>query len=163
MAAKLTPAQREEAVLKAWQMCLRGATTTKIGRSSESAPRVSAGFSRRHEIAPRSRMRLKWRDTSAEFIGEQEPSSRRPGDVSIRPATTDERGQHSEQHHLCIQEYRHGTRCVCRAKGYHDGGAAIAWTDLVKQLEAEEKQSGIPAASEVSESPIADAETIGHA
>jgi hypothetical protein len=164
MAAKLTPAQREEAILKSWQMSLRGATTTKIAAELKITPK---GVGRLLKVA---RQRAQDQNAAemqgylAEFVGEQrqviEEAWRRLGIVRDNSLNVG-----SIQANII-----NASKNVATARGVFverrdvtSGGSAIAWTDLVKQLEAEDKASGIPNAGEISESPISDQETVGHA
>jgi DNA-binding CsgD family transcriptional regulator len=146
MAAKLTPAQREEALIKVWQMSMRGATTTKIaaelGISAKGVGRLLKTARERAQKQNEAAMD----GYLAEFVGEQraviETAWERLGKVRDNSLNVG-----SIQSNIIA-----ASKNIATARGVFvertditSKGAAIAWTELVRQIEAEEKQTRTPA------------------
>jgi hypothetical protein len=162
MAAKLTPAQREDAILKAWQMSLRGATTTKIGQelgiSAKGIGRLLKTARDRAQRQNEGHMDA----YLAEFIGEQRAVMEA---AWIKVEKT--RDSAIVQGNL-FAVISTASKHIATARGVFvertditSKGAAIAWTDLVRQIEAEDKQARTPQPAPdptLSESDVA----VGH-
>ena len=120
MAAKLTPAQREDAILKAWQMSLRGATTTKISQELGISAKGICRLLKTARDRAQKQNEAEMAGYLAEFVGEQraviEAAWERLGKV---PGQLPQRRLDSVQYYFSQQEHCNGSRRVCRAHRHY--------------------------------------------
>ncbi len=159
MAAKLTPAQREDAILKAWQMSLRGATTTKISQELGISAKGICRLLKTARDRAQKQNEAEMAGYLAEFVGEQraviEAAWERLGKVRDNSLNVG-----SIQSNIIS-----ASKNIATARGVFvertditSKGSAIAWTELVKQIEADEKHS-----ITATEPPALDMDTaVGH-